>query len=144
VGDPPTRRKPHYVTFENLATTARECFSLPIDFRQLYEFKDRLARYYSITYRKLMEKLISGPLLHADETTMNLQKGKCYVWAFTNMEEVVFIWRPDRNASFLHEPLREFRGVLVTDFFTGYDSLECPQQKCLVHLIRDLNDALLL
>ena len=55
----------------------------------------------------------------------------------------MFIWRPDRNASFLHELLREFHGVLVTDFFTGYDSLECPQQKCLVHLIRDLNDALL-
>jgi predicted RecB family nuclease len=131
------------ITFENLATTARECFSLPIDFRQLYEFKDRLARYYSITYKKLMEKLVCGPLLHADETTMNLQKGKCYVWVLTNMEEVVFIWRPDRNASFLHELLREFHGVLVTDFFTGYDSLKCSQQKCLVHLIRDLNDALL-
>jgi Transposase IS66 family len=59
------------------------------------------------------------------------------------MEEVVFIRRPDRNASFLHDLLREFHGVLVTDFFTGYDSLKCPQQKCLVHLIRDLNDGLL-
>jgi hypothetical protein len=90
-----------------------------------------------------MAKLVSGSLLHADETTMNLQKGKCYVWVLTNMEEVVFICRPDRNASFLHQLLREFHGVLVTDFFTGYDSLKCPQQKCLVHLIRDLNDALL-
>jgi hypothetical protein len=43
----------------------------------------------------------------------------------------------------LHELLQDFHGVLVTDFFTGYDSLKCPQQKCLVHLIRDLNDALL-
>jgi len=131
------------ITFENLATTAKECFSLPIDFNRLYEFKDRFARYYSITYKKLMAKLVCGSLLHADETTMNLQKGKCYVWVLTNMEEVVFICRPDRNASFLHQLLREFHGVLVTDFFTGYDSLKCPQQKCLVHLIRDLNDALL-
>jgi hypothetical protein len=29
------------------------------------------------------------------------------------------------------------------DFFTDYDSLDCLQQKCLVHLIRDLNDGLL-
>src|SRR5262249_37712282 len=28
---------------------------------------------------------------------------------------------------------------LVTDFYTGYDSLPCGQQKCLVHLIRDFN-----
>jgi hypothetical protein len=131
------------VTFQNLANTARECFSLPIDFRKIYDFKARFARHYAPTYKRLLDKLVSGPLLHADETTINLQNGKCYVWVFTNMEEVVFIRRPDRNASFLQDLLREFHGVLVTDFFTGYDSLKCPQQKCLVHLIRDLNDGLL-
>jgi hypothetical protein len=36
--------------------------------------------------------------------------------------------------------LKEFDGVLVSDFFTAYDSIECPQQKCLVHLIRDMNE----
>jgi hypothetical protein len=30
----------------------------------------------------------------------------------------------------------------VTDFYGGYDALPCRQQKCLVHLIRDLNDDL--
>jgi hypothetical protein len=30
-----------------------------------------------------------------------------------------------------------------TDFFTGYDSLKCAQQKCLIHLIRDMNEDLL-
>ena len=130
------------VTFENLAATAKECFSLPIDFRRIYDFKARLAHFYAPTYKSLLEKLVSGTLLHADETTLNLKKSKCYVWVFTNMEEVVFVYRPDRNASFLHDLLKDFQGVLVTDFFTGYDSLKCPQQKCLVHLIRDLNDAL--
>jgi predicted RecB family nuclease len=131
------------VTFENLATTAREYFSLPIDFQRIHAFKARLAQFYVPTYNALLSKLVSGTLLHADETTINLQKTKGYVWVFTNMEEVVFVYRPDRNASFLHDLLRDFQGVLITDFFTGYDSLECPQQKCLVHLIRDLNDALL-
>jgi hypothetical protein len=90
-----------------------------------------------------MEKLISGPLLHVDETKVNLLKGSGYVWVFTNMEEVVFVLRPDRNAAFLHKLLRGFHGVLVSDFFSGYDSLECAQQKCLVHIMRDFNDGLL-
>jgi len=30
-----------------------------------------------------------------------------------------------------------------TDFFTAYDSLACEQQKCLVHLLRDIDDDLL-
>ena len=33
--------------------------------------------------------------------------------------------------------------MLVTDFYTAYESIDCPQQKCLLHLIRDLNDELM-
>ena len=131
------------ITFENLETTVRECFNLPLDFQKIYEFKARFAQYYDKTYLRILEKLISGPLLHVDETKVNLLKGSGYVWVFTNMEEVAFVLRPDRNAAFLHELLRGFRGVLVSDFFLGYDSLECPQQKCIVHLMRDFNDGLL-
>jgi hypothetical protein len=39
--------------------------------------------------------------------------------------------------------LGEFKGVLVSDFYTAYDLLPCAQQKCLLHLMRDLNDAVL-
>ena len=39
--------------------------------------------------------------------------------------------------------LGEFRGVLVSDFYAVYDSIKCVQQKCLIHLMRDINDDLL-
>jgi hypothetical protein len=32
---------------------------------------------------------------------------------------------------------------LVSDFYTAYDSIGCLQQRCLIHLIRDLNDEVL-
>jgi hypothetical protein len=32
--------------------------------------------------------------------------------------------------------------VLVSDFYGGYDSVPCRQQKCLIHLMRDINDDL--
>jgi len=32
--------------------------------------------------------------------------------------------------------------VLVSDFFSAYDVLDCRKQRCLVHLIRDMNDDL--
>ena len=35
--------------------------------------------------------------------------------------------------------LKGFAGVLVSDFYAAYDALGCPQQKCLIHLIRDIN-----
>ena len=38
--------------------------------------------------------------------------------------------------------LKDYNGILISDFYGGYDACECRQQKCLVHLIRDLNDDL--
>ena len=58
------------------------------------------------------------------------------------MNTVFYLFRPNREADFLHELLKDFKGVLVSDFYPGYDSLPCQQQKCLVHLIRDMNEDL--
>jgi Transposase IS66 family len=54
-----------------------------------------------------------------------------------------FEYRDSRKAQFLGPLLEEFKGVLISDFFTGYDSLNCLQQKCLIDLIRDMNEELL-
>lgn len=51
--------------------------------------------------------------------------------------------KPNREADFLLDFLRNFKGVLITDFYAGYDAIKCPQQKCLLHLIRDINEDLL-
>ena len=57
---------------------------------------------------------------------------------------VVFKMTPTREATIVHELLEHYTGVLVSDFYPGYDAAPCRQQKCLVHLIRDLNDEILL
>jgi hypothetical protein len=106
-------------------------------------WKSLMARYYRSTYQGLLRKILSGNLLHIDETEVKLQTGKGYVWVFTNLEEVVFMYRPTREGDFLRELLKDFHGVLVSDFYAAYDSIECPQQKCLIHLMRDINQELL-
>ena len=131
------------ITFEHIAMTAKDCFNLPIPFQNIQRFKGCLADYYASTYRRLVSKVTTGKLLHVDETAFALKQDAGYVWVFTTMEDVVYVYRPNREAQFLHPFLRRFHGVLITDFYTGYDSLKCAQQKCLIHLIRDVNDDLL-
>ena len=53
------------------------------------------------------------------------------------------MYRPTREGDFLRTMLKDFHGVLVSDFYAAYDSIECPQQKCLIHLMRDINQELL-
>jgi predicted RecB family nuclease len=130
----------HRTTLANVAEMIKENFGLPVFYPDVRTFKVLLAGRYEGTYKRLMEKLVAGNLIHADETEVHLKHGgKGYVWVFTNLEEVVFMYKPSREGTFLHDLLKDFRGVLVTDFYAAYDSLNCPQQKCLIHLIRDFN-----
>ena len=129
----------HRISFQHLETMFEDLFGLRIRFVELHMLKSLVARRYRTTWKRILERIVAGELAHADETTVNLQKGKGYVWAVTNLEDVFYLYRPGREADFLKDLLRGFQGVLVTDFYTGYDSLPCDQQKCLVHLIRDFN-----
>jgi hypothetical protein len=49
----------------------------------------------------------------------------------------------NREASMLDKVLAGFEGVLVSDFYGGYDAVPCRQQKCLIHLMRDINEDML-
>jgi hypothetical protein len=134
----------HRTSLANIADTIRQCFDMPVHGSQVSAFKQLLARYYEETYKRLLAKLMAGSLIHGDETEINVRKvGKAYVWVFTNLEEVVFLYRPSREGEFLHDLLKDFKGVFVSDFYAAYDSLPCAQQKCLIHLLRDFNEDLL-
>jgi hypothetical protein len=65
------------------------------------------------------------------------------VWVLTNLKEVAYILAGSREGEIIQELLKDFHGVLVSDFYAAYDSINCPQQKCLIHLMRDLNDGIL-
>ena len=69
--------------------------------------------------------------------------GGHYVWIFTNLTSVAYVYSPSREAAVLEDVLAGFDGVLVSDFYGGYDAVPCRQQKCLIHLMRDINDELL-
>ena len=94
-----------------------EFFGLRLRPCEIHMFKALMVRYYRTTYQGLLKKILSGNLLHIDETEVKLQSGKGYVWVFTNLEEVVFMYRPTREGDFLRGLLKDFHGVLVSDFY---------------------------
>jgi predicted RecB family nuclease len=98
---------------------------------------------YEPTYRGILHRIIEGPLVHADETRVMINGEAHYVWVFTNLEDVAYVYSNSRDASTALEVLTGFKGVLVSDFYAGYDSVDCAQQRCLIHLLRDINEDVL-
>ena len=86
---------------------------------------------------------MNSPVLYVDETPINMRFESGYAWVMTNTEEVLSFYKSTREGDFIKEYLADYQGILVTDFYSVYDTMNCLQQKCLLHLMRDFNDDLL-
>ena len=132
-------RLSHRQIAEHLANV----FEISINRAVVNYIKSELAHKYEPTYRWILEQIRSGPLVHADETKGVVYGGGHYVWIFANLTTVAYVYSPSREATILDEVLAGFQGVLVSDFYGGYDAVPCQQQKCLIHLMRDINEDVL-
>lgn len=126
-----------------VARSFNRVFGFDLSHSTLNNCKVRFGRFYAETKKKILENIVSGKLVHADETRANIKGMTGFVWVLTSMREVVYILADSREGEIIQKLLSGFEGVLVTDFYTAYDSLGCPQQRCLIHLMRDLNDEVL-
>jgi predicted RecB family nuclease len=118
-------------------------FGFHFDKSTLNNMKTKAENYYQETRQKLLKNINRGSLVHADETRANIKGKTGFVWVLTNMNEVYYTLADSREGDMVQKLLPDFKGVLVSDFYTAYDSIGCPQQRCLIHLMRDLNDEIL-
>lgn len=132
------------LSLKKISEMIRDLFNVNVPASSMTAFKPLLAVKYKETYEEIKSRVLNGSLLHVDETKASIKDvSSGYVWVFTNMDSVFYLFKQSREADFLLDLLNNFNGVLVSDFCAGYDALLCRQQKCLVHLIRALNNDLL-
>jgi predicted RecB family nuclease len=117
-------------------------FGFQLSATMVSKFKETAAAFYHSTREALLQSIIGGGLVHVDETRINLGDQAGYVWVFTNLEKAVYLYSASREGELVQRLLNDFNGVLVSDYYAVYDSLKCLQQKCLIHLIRDVNEDL--
>lgn len=125
-----------------IAQASEDQFGSKIGESSIVRFVERFGEYYADTEQILTTNILQSPFIHADETKVNIQGVEQYVWVFTDGKHVVFKLTPTREAEIVHEFLGDYAGTLISDFYPGYDSVKCKQQKCWVHLIREMNDDL--
>jgi predicted RecB family nuclease len=128
---------------ERIDSSMSKLFGLRLPRGATNNFKAEAADFYRTAYDALIKRLCCGRVLHVDETGVSVRGTVGYVWVLTSIDEVAYFHTPTREGGPIQALLKDFSGVLVSDFYAAYESIQCPQQKCLIHFIRDLNDALL-
>jgi uncharacterized CHY-type Zn-finger protein len=128
--------------YSSICQCLLEMYDIHLGTATACEFIKESAKRYANTERKIIELLRLSPFVHVDETQISIEGVNHYVWVFTNGSYVVLKKTETRDATIVLETLKGFKGVLITDFYGGYDSMPWKQQKCLSHFIGDLNEDL--
>lgn len=131
-----------HLPYRAIAQSSEILFSEYMRFNTVETFIRQLSEKYKVTEKHLLSNILASPFIHSDETKLSIHGTDYYAWTLTDGRHVVFRLTPTRETVFLGKLLDGYNGVLISDFYGGYDSMPCRQQKCLVHLIRDLNDDL--
>lgn len=104
-------------------------------------FDNKLYKRGKPLYEALKETLTHTDYIHDDETGWK----RHWLYIFTNPDIVFFHIDESRVTKVVVGHLREnYRSVLVTDFFSAYRNRISvfAKQKCLVHLLRDIEELL--
>jgi transposase len=81
----------------------------------------------------------ASPVVHADETGWREGGRNCYLWTFSTPTHCYYR-SGSREKGMVDTVLGpDFSGVLVSDFYAAYDHYDGVQQKCWVHLLRDIH-----
>jgi Transposase IS66 family/zinc-finger binding domain of transposase IS66 len=88
---------------------------------------------------ELLQRLRNSPVVQGDETGWRINGQTAWAWCFRDPSLALFLIDRHRSRDVLVRVLGEsFAGTLVSDFYAAYSGLDCPKQRCLVHLLREL------
>ena len=100
----------------------------------------RLSEVLLAWYEQIAEEAKKSAYLHADETGWRVNGQGCWLWCFANDRNCYYMIEHCRGSPVVQKFFTEaFEGVLITDFWAAYDSVEAAdRQKCIPHLLREL------
>jgi hypothetical protein len=105
----------------------------------------RLSQWLEGQYHRLKLLLRAAGVVHADETSWRNDGRNAQLWTLTNDRHTLYHVDDSRGGRVIAQLLGEAFGAdgkstLVSDFYGVYDQFDCPQQKCLAHLLRELKE----
>lgn len=99
----------------------------------------RLGQYLEVEGKTIVEALKASAYVHVDETGWKINGINHWLWDFANEKLAYYKIHRSRGSKVPKDVLgNPFPGILISDFYSAYNKLSCRQQKCLVHLLREL------
>jgi transposase len=131
-------------SYGKVSETLNDAFGLQVGRSGWCQADQHLAEQARPVYQNLLEAVRSSSVVHVDETGWRVDTLSGWLWVFANQDVTLYTIADNRSSDVVVEILGEkFAGVMVSDGLRTYDDKrlsEWLKQKCLSHLLKDLNE----
>lgn len=117
----------------------KSVYALNLSIGGITEILHDVAARGETAYGQLQDAVRSSSFVHADETGWRENGDNGYLWSFSTPDVRFFVLSSSRGSRVAQAALGEYGGILVSDFYPGYNYHTGLKQRCWVHLLRDLH-----
>jgi hypothetical protein len=89
-------------------------------------------------YDAFLNAIGRSSFAHVDETGIPMDGQNWWLWVIVAAEVVLYLPSETRGSDAVKDIFHEYKGILLSDFWSAYNKLNVEQQKCLEHLVREL------
>jgi transposase len=129
----------HRLPFRQISQLLMDLPGLSVSAGGIVKQIKRIARWLDGKYKDLIRRMRASPHVHADETGWRIDGRNFWLWAFTDPTFTLYHVDESRGGKVPLELLGQaFGGTVIADFYSGYNALSGPKQRCLTHLMREI------
>ena len=129
----------HGLPFNKICTAFQQMGELMVSEGGLAQALQRMARWLQVETDELLQALRASPAIHMDETGWKITGQGHWLWAFVTERLAYYRIDASRGSRVPKDVLGPaYSGIAITDFFSAYNRLKIRQQKCWVHLLREM------
>jgi len=129
------------VPFEKTEQLLEDLCGLRVSPGALAQIAQRVACRLSPEVDYIRDGIRGSPSVNTDESGWRVGGRNNWLWAFVTDRLALYRIAPSRAGRIAAVELGDdYGGVVVSDFFSAYNKLPYEQQKCIVHLLRELRE----
>ena len=130
----------HGLPYSKIQMMFKELCGLTVTDSALAQALQRLAHWLEVEEEVILEAARASPWIHGDETGWKIAGTNHWLWDFVNQKLALYRIERGRGRKIPEEVLgQNYRGIVLSDFLSAYDKSGRRRQRCLVHLIREMN-----
>jgi transposase len=131
------------IPYQRVQEQFQDQFQLPISVGSIFEFNQQAYRLLEQFELKLITKMLTSSVLHADETGININGKNHWLHCISNQQWTLFYAHAKRGLEAITAMtvLPRFTGILCHDHWKPYFQLNCLHALCNAHHLRELTFA---